>query len=113
MDINTERRGGIIIARISGRIEGGPVAEELQERLNGTADPGDRSLVLDCREIAYISSAGLRAFMIVMRQKQAAGVRMIACGMSLPVRTVFEVSGIDQLIPVMNTLEEALEEVRE
>lgn len=108
MEVSTERKGNTVIARISGRIEGRPAAEELEERLSGATRPGDRRLVLECRETAYVSGAGLRTLMVLMRRNEAAGIRMVACALPEPVRTVFEVSGMDRAIPVVDTLEEAL-----
>ena len=113
MEINTERMGDTVVARISGRLEGGPSALDLQEKLSAATAPGDRAMVMDCSDIAYISSSGLRVFVIVTQENEAAGIRTAACNMILPIRNVFEISGMDQIITVADTLEEALEEVLE
>ena len=107
MEIKTDREGTTVIARLSGRVEGGTVAQQFQEELQQAINPGDQRVVLDCQELAYISSAGLRAIAIVLNHAQETGVQMDACTMTPPVRKVFEMSGFDQLMGVHETLEEA------
>ena len=105
--LSTEREGQTIIVSVKGRIEGGSSATQFQEELQQAIGQDDRGMVLDCQELAYISSAGLRAIAIVINRVQDAGIRLEACRMNPPVRKVFEISGFDQLIGVHETREEA------
>ena len=112
MTVNTEREGDTIIASLSGRVEGGTSAAEFQEDLQSLAGQEARAVVLDCRELAYISSSGLRAIAILLNDTEEQGMRLEACEMTLPVRKVFEMSGFDQLIGVHDTREEACRAAR-
>ena len=112
MEVNTEREGDTIIASLSGRVEGGTSATQFQEDLQAIAAQAPPAVVLDCRELAYISSSGLRAIAILLNETEGNGGRLEACEMTLPVRKVFEMSGFDQLSGVHETLEEACRAAR-
>ena len=113
MGITTEREGDTVIAQLSGRVEGGTSAAQFQEDLQNVISAGSQGMVLDFGELAYISSAGLRAIAIVLNNTRETGIRLEACEMTPPVRKVFEMSGFDQLIRVHESREEACRAARE
>ena len=58
------------------------------------------AVVVDCRDLAYLSSAGLRGFLLGARAAQAAGVRFGVCALRPAVLDMFEASGFDKIIVV-------------
>ena len=66
-----------------------------------------RAVVLDCAELNYIASAGLRVVLMCAKRAQSAGTRLVVCGLQAPVREVFEISGFDKIIPAFATRAEA------
>jgi anti-anti-sigma factor len=69
---------------------------------------GEVRIVFDMKELEYISSAGLRSVLVAAKQSDHRGGHLSCCSMSGLVRKVFEVSGFSEMIPIHNTLEEAL-----
>lgn len=65
-------------------------------------------MVLDCRDLSYISSAGLRTILMLVRRGKGQGVLVAAFGMTAEVRQVFSISGFDRLVDIHETLEVAL-----
>ena len=108
MQVTIEIKNGAAIARLSGRIAGGLEAARLEEQLLGALRDGAGAVVLDCRDLAYISSAGLRAILILVRRGEEQGVALAAFGMTAEVRQVLSISGFDRLVDIHETLEEAL-----
>ena len=113
MGVTTTREGDTVIAKLSGRVEGGTSATTFQDDLQNAISAGSQGMVLDFGELTYISSAGLRAIAIVFNSTKEIGIRLEACEMTLPVRKVFEMSGFDQLIGVHESREEACRAARE
>ena len=113
MEITTEMDNSAVIARISGRVEGGLVATEFTEQLHAVLGDGVEAVVLDCEEMAYISSSGLRAIIMLVRNAQARKVPVAVCRMIPNVRDVFTVSGFDRIVDIHETREEALRAVSE
>lgn len=76
-------------------------------------ESGDRALLLDCGRVSYISSAGLRACMILARKFSAPGQAIAICSLSALNREVVAVSGFDHMIPVHDTVESAIAGLRD
>jgi anti-anti-sigma factor len=68
------------------------------------ADHGRQSLVLDLSKVEYLSSAGLRAILSLGKQTQAAGGKLVLCGIKGVVQEIFSISGFLNLFPVTDTL---------
>ena len=102
MELMTERVGGTLIARVSGRIDG-TNAHEFEKSLNDAVGSGVRALVLDLAGLIYISSVGLRAVLLTAREMRSADIRFALCSLCLPVRDVFTISGFDQVIDIHET----------
>lgn len=58
-------------------------------------------LVLNCEELDYVASAGLRVFLMAAKRVQQHGGRMVVCGLQPAVREVFEISGFLKILTVV------------
>ena len=63
--------------------------------------------MVDCGELNYISSAGLRVFLIAIRKTSAAGGGLALCRVPDHINEVLEISGFSRLAKVFDTVEEA------
>lgn len=92
MEINISRQEQSVIARLVGRLdtpaslEAAKILDPLQEEAGGT-------IVLDCSELSYISSSGLRIFLGLKKAATAKGGRIIIKGMCEDIRNVFMITG--------------------
>ena len=57
-------------------------------------------VLIDCAWLDYVSSAGLRVFLIATRAAKRGGIAFAVCGLRPAVREVFEISGFGQLMAV-------------
>jgi anti-anti-sigma factor len=57
-------------------------------------------MIIDCAALDYVSSAGLRVFLLVARGAKRAGVALALCSLKPAVREIFDVSGFSQIIAV-------------
>lgn len=99
MELATLREDGVSILQVSGRA-GGPQAAHLEDALLAAVNEAHRALVLDCSELLYISSAGLRCVLLAARAASGRGVGFALCSLPRMVREVFRVSGFDQVVTV-------------
>lgn len=92
MTITTENENGVVIARLNGRLdtpaslEVAPDFEALQSAASGT-------VVLDCSELSYISSSGLRLFLTLRKAAASKGGEVIVRHLSDNIRQVFVMTG--------------------
>ena len=107
IDIQWERKDGVLVAALVGRVDSGN-ADEFQRLLEAGIEPGDKALILDLKHLAFISSAGLRVGLIIARKFNEPGERFGVCTLPTHVRGVLTVSGFDHLIAVYESRVAAL-----
>ena len=105
MKIEFTRDGDKLTAAISGRIDTNS-APEAEEQILNQLD-GVKKLVLDFKEVDYISSAGLRILLLLHKQMLAEeGLTII--NINETVREVLEITGFLDILNVEeNTVEES------
>lgn len=63
--------------------------------------------ILDLCQVPYMDSAGMGAIINFFTHCQKKGVRLVIAGVSPRVSELFKMTGVDTLIPMTNSLEEA------
>ncbi|AYA38536.1 anti-sigma factor antagonist [Hymenobacter oligotrophus] len=66
-----------------------------------------RKVMIDCQRLNYISSAGLGVFISHLQRFQDAGVRLVFFNMQEKVHNVFEILGLDSLMTIVPSEQEA------
>ncbi|RIW16214.1 anti-sigma factor antagonist [Algoriphagus lacus] len=70
--------------------------EAIQELIAG----GSKFILIDGKNLEYISSAGLGVFMSYLEDFQEQGINLKICELTPRVYEVFKILGLDQLIPI-------------
>jgi len=102
IDVKWERKDGFLIARPSGPIDS-ITASEFQSVLESGIDPGEQALVLDVEQVSFISSAGIRIFLLLARKFNELGKQFGICALSDPIRNVITTGGFDKIISVYDS----------
>jgi anti-sigma B factor antagonist len=100
--IRLETHGAATLVIPEGRLDFGAAAEfqaQLEQVLAG-AQAASAVVIIDCAGLEYVSSAGLRVFLLAARSSQRAGFRFAMCSLQPAVREVFELSGFSRIIAV-------------
>ena len=74
----------------------------------GHVNDGERRLIVDFSGLNFVSSAGLRVFIIAARALKATGGQIVLCAMKNHVEDVFQVSGLYRVITIKPSRAEAL-----
>jgi anti-anti-sigma factor len=61
---------------------------------------------IDCSELDYISSAGLRVMLSTAKRLKEQGGELRLAALKETVATVFKISGFDKIIPIAATLDD-------
>lgn len=110
MDIGVDDRGNALVLRVRGRIDHLNAAafhETLNPHLAHCCADGT-PVVLDLSGLEYISSAGLRIFMIAAKQVRARGGRIAVAQMQPLVREIFEISHFHLVYELFASTDDAL-----
>ena len=92
MNITIENANGMTIATLAGRLDT-PTAAEVEPSFEQLQNAADGTVVLDCTELAYISSSGLRLFLSLRKTATAKGGKVIVKNISNDIRQVFMMTG--------------------
>jgi anti-anti-sigma factor len=102
IEVKQETRGDWLVVAVKGRADA-EAADELEAALRAAV--GQHSKVAaDFAALDYISSAGLRAVLQSARAAQMTNVEFAVCGMSVPVKKVFDMTGLQQVLTIHGEL---------
>ena len=110
IDITWERSGEVLIAVISGRLDGS-TADLCESALDSGISDDDHGLIIDFEKLTYISSAGLRVILMVARKFTGPGKKFAVCTLSDSVSEIVAISGFDKLIAVHDSRAAAISEL--
>jgi anti-sigma B factor antagonist len=107
MTLSEEKNGRVFVLGLSGKldIEGGKM---LVEKMTQSVDGGERYILLDFTDVAYINSSGLRALVLVAKQLASSGGMLVLAGVSDPNQNVLKISGLASIFTLRPTRAESL-----
>jgi anti-sigma B factor antagonist len=76
--------------------------------LNALIEKKPERVVIDLSEVTYIDSAGLAALIQAMQKVEAYGGKFLLAGLQETVRSIFEISRLDQVFQIFPDVDAAL-----
>ncbi len=107
MHITTRSVDDVLVVDLEGSLNShtcGPVSTELTRIAQG----GSKKVLLNLEHLEFLTSSGLRAFLLGAKLLQTAGGTMKICRPNSVVDEVMRISGFNSLLNVYETEEEAL-----
>ena len=107
LTVETQDDGVARTIAVIGRLDSNTVRslESTVQELAGNERP---AVVFDLERMTYVSSAGLRVFLVAAKQVHKAGGKVVFCNLADNVHEVFKVGGFDRILTLRETKEEAL-----
>ena len=111
MNINEEQlKNDIVKIVLSGRMDIEGVGQ-IETKFAGMTAAPRMAIIVDMSAVPFMSSIGIRALLINAKAVGKRGGKLVLLNPEQNVRKVLETSGIDQLIPISNDLNEAMTKV--
>ncbi|HUL95630.1 MAG TPA: STAS domain-containing protein [Usitatibacter sp.] len=110
MNVSSRRFANAVVLRVEGRLDQDTCAAftlDLMKHVEAMAHDGG-AIVLDLAGLEYISSAGLRCFMLASRQAKQNHGRILVAALQPMVTEIFEISHFNLVFAVFPTVREAL-----
>ena len=104
--LSHQRDSDVLAVHVVGRIDGSNASDFL-ESIKSAVEDDDRVLLVELAGLSYISSAGLRSFLILAQECDQKGKVFRLCNLSSNVADVFRVSGFDKIIEIYSSVDEA------
>lgn len=96
MNVTIQEQDGKMVAILEGTLNTA-VAEETEKKMNPLNDVEGMDIIIDCTNLVYISSAGLRIFLGILQNVQEKGGNVYIKGLSDAVNDVFVVTGFNNI----------------
>ena len=100
MIIDKREENGVVVLEPAGRLDSN-TAPVLEQEIDSVGAGNDgHHLLVDFSNVEYISSAGLRVVLKVVKERQTSPKSFAVSSMQDHVREVFEISGFDAFITI-------------
>jgi anti-anti-sigma factor len=96
MKINIQRNGDEVVVALNGELDTVTTAQ-MGEELNRIIEMASNQLIIDCKDLEYISSSGLRFFMQLKRHSEQQNGTVTLKNMNQDVKEVFRISGFHHI----------------
>jgi len=99
MEIKIEKVSAVTTVQFIGRLDT-PAAQEAAVTLEPVQADASGTIILDCKQLSYISSSGLRIFLTLRKAAATQGGSVIVKDINDDIRQVFMMTGFLNLFDV-------------
>lgn len=96
MKTTIKEQEGNLVVLLEGRLDT-LAAPQVEKDLKSLNDNNGQDIILDCTELTYISSSGLRLFLGIMKIAKMNGNHVYITGINNEIRNVFAMTGFINL----------------
>ena len=107
MTIEQTQVDGKVVLHVAGRMDA-ENAVLFERQCEACISEGVTSLVVDLGDLKYVSSMGLRSFVVIAQKMRDKGGDFRICRLTGLVRQVFEITRLNQVLALHESLESAL-----
>ena len=99
MEVLIARQNDETTVTLNGRLDT-PASQDVAAELEPLMAFEDKTLILECKDLSYISSSGLRIFLALRKAAAEKGGRVIVRDISDSIRSVFMMTGFLNLFEI-------------
>jgi anti-sigma B factor antagonist len=106
MEINEDKKDDVVILALSGKLDA-TTSKTFEDKLLADIDSGGQRFVIDLTQLEYVSSSGLRVFLLAAKRLSGNG-KIVLCSLKDHVRQVFDLAGFSSILSIYDTRDEAI-----
>lgn len=107
MELQFDQKDDFTIVYVSGRVDTTNY-NEFEKQVSEKVDASNSNVIINCSELNFISSSGLRVFLLTQKKLTAAGRKLKLSDMQPAIKEIFDISGFSQIFEIYDTEEKAL-----
>lgn len=100
MEVIINRQSEKTLVVLKGRIDT-TNADQFQQELSPVMEGDKPDIDIDCTDLEYTSSQGLRSFLILQKSVNARGGQLVLRNMNPMVKEVFDITGFSNIITIL------------
>jgi len=90
--ITESKKENIFILGLKGRLDS-TTSDDLESKILGLADEGEKRFTIDCSNLDYISSSGLKVLLLGAEKLKNVGVEIVIFSLKDNIKEVFDCAG--------------------
>ena len=102
MEVKITEKDNVMTAQLIGHLDTA-VSQEVATVLQPVIEQANKTIVLDCKELSYISSSGLRIFLTIRKAAAGKGGKVIVRDINNEIRQVFMMTGFLNLFEIQES----------
>ncbi len=106
MEVKLSNLNDYTVVSIHGRVDT-LTASDFESKILEVLEGGAKKLLLDCSDLAYISSSGLRVFLVAQKKMMASGGSLKLCCLQPEIKEIFDISGFSTIFSIFPDAESA------
>lgn len=107
MEVKVTVQDGIAVLELAGRMDA-TTAPEFSGASQTILAEGNTRLIVDMTQLEYVSSAGLREILGLVKRIKALSGKLAFCGLKPVVAEVFRISGFSAIMTVCDSRQDAI-----
>lgn len=111
MEFSYEKQGSIKIIGLIGRLDTSNYIQ-FENKLLEEITQGS-SVLIDCAELDYISSSGLRVLLLALKKAEQINSKLALCSLQTGIMEVFKISAFNSIFSIYNGKQDALEKFQD
>ncbi|MCQ2059644.1 MAG: STAS domain-containing protein [Bacteroidaceae bacterium] len=101
MDLIISQHDGNTIAKVEGRLDT-TNSPEFEKKMAPMMEGANPNIVMDCKDMVYISSSGLRLFLTLQKSVRARGGQLVLTGLQDSIKEVFDMTGFSSIFTIQD-----------
>ena len=100
MDVKITKEGEKSLVVLNGRLDT-TNADQFQKDITPLMEDANPDIEIDCTDMEYTSSQGLRLFLLLQKTVSSKGGKMVMTNMKPQVKEVFDITGFSNIIKII------------
>ncbi|MBZ0181409.1 MAG: STAS domain-containing protein [Melioribacteraceae bacterium] len=110
MEIIIDKTETLTEIKLAGRLDSN-TSQKLETELIDLINSSSENILVNLDELNYISSSGLRVFLLAAKSLDTKGMRLKLCGMKNYIKEVFDIAGFSSIFDIYESKQKVNSEV--
>jgi anti-anti-sigma factor len=107
MEIIEQIENDLVILKIKGRLDTSNYTY-FEERINELINGGTLKILVDCSDMVFISSSGLRVFLVALKRLTTLKGRLVISALNENIAEIFSISGFTGIFEIFPHFDQAV-----
>ncbi|MCB1113884.1 MAG: STAS domain-containing protein [Chlamydiia bacterium] len=108
VSILAEKKGKVQVLQLQGRLDA-VTTPDTERKVLDIIDSGEYNLLLNFKQVEYISSAGMRMLLSAAKKAKSYSGKLILSDINGPVLDVLKMSGFEHVLDLVKTEQDAID----